>query len=404
MITLSAISTEGSGDRPELTASFTQAGGTLGRGHGNTLVLPDPEERVAPVHAGIVWHHGGFVLVANSPLAVNGEPVGADQEVAIGDGDTVQIAGYLLQVQARAEAKAAVTASVVHANPLGDAAGLFSDQVVPTDPTSALHGGAPSGVFGDFGVPAAASEDPFSELGREDLLVLPPRSGARHVLPAYWDAPAHPPPVAAAFFVEEVPADAPEVIEAHAAPLAAEAGEKLPVPSPALVQIVKGPSEPAAKAQPGVPESLEVLAVADAAPDAPILPDRALVLPPNLFAEETLASPETLLAALLDGLALPTPPFEQLTPALAHRLGATLREAIEGTFGLLQAQHRAGQLAPDGKGTDAQPLLDCATASEALLLLLAPPKDGAPLAQIALRRGYDDLQAAMGRALRLNAR
>ena len=162
--------------------------------------------------------------------------------------------------------------------------------------------------------------------------------------------------------------------------------------------------------------SLALLAqAAEHEPDAaiatrePILPDRAIELPGNLFADDVLASHDSLLVALLDGLALPQDRFASFTPDLAHRVGATLREAMEGTFGLLQAQYRAGQPASDGKSAvprpDDPPLLGCATASEALLQLLEPAgSDAAAQAQTALRRAYDDLQAAMVRAARLNTR
>jgi len=85
-----------------VAGSIPEDGGTVGRGPGNALILPDPMKLVSRVHLQISPHaSGGYriknVSSANSVL-VNGKELEASKSCAINDQDKITIGGYVLQV------------------------------------------------------------------------------------------------------------------------------------------------------------------------------------------------------------------------------------------------------------------------------------------------------------------
>ena len=89
-------------DRPvaNLSASFDELGGTIGRSKTNQLVLPDPDRVVSRVHAKIVFRAGTYSLLAcgGNPLRHNNAVVQPGGEVRLAEGDRIQIEGYTITV------------------------------------------------------------------------------------------------------------------------------------------------------------------------------------------------------------------------------------------------------------------------------------------------------------------
>ena len=114
MITISVLAYNGKPLPQPLVADFDEMGGNIGRGEGNTLVLPDPERHISRTHAAIVFRAGAYAVRDQgtaTPVYVNGQPLGNGREVPIVDGDEIRIGGYTLQV--------GVTTEVNAQNPLG---------------------------------------------------------------------------------------------------------------------------------------------------------------------------------------------------------------------------------------------------------------------------------------------
>src|SRR5262249_39483112 len=62
VLVIRAVSFKGQPLGREISARFAEAGGTIGRGNGSTLLLPDPERFISRTHAAISFQAGGFVI------------------------------------------------------------------------------------------------------------------------------------------------------------------------------------------------------------------------------------------------------------------------------------------------------------------------------------------------------
>ncbi len=200
MITLRAVTLPGSVSGPLPSATFGPDGGTIGRADTNTMVLEDPDRMISRVHAQIMRRPRGYVLIdrGSNPVSVNGQQLGAGKEVPVKSGDQIQIGNYVLAVEGGDDAAAppAIAAPAPAAGGMSDPLGLFSNQVAPAAPPA---GRAPPAAFGDFGVPGAASQDPFADLlpasapAKAPAFAAPPsayRGGGG--IPDDWDPLADP--------------------------------------------------------------------------------------------------------------------------------------------------------------------------------------------------------------------
>jgi len=124
VITLTVTTFNGAPSDIPLSASFDELGGTIGRADTNQLVLPDPDRAISRVHAQIVFRAGGFAVVdrGSNPILVNGKAVGSGREMAVADGDQLQIGGYVLAIK-RSATTAKATPDDPFADLLGPAAG-----------------------------------------------------------------------------------------------------------------------------------------------------------------------------------------------------------------------------------------------------------------------------------------
>ena len=100
MLTIRAVSFKGRSLDRELAARFEEAGGTIGRGESNTLVLSDPERFISRTHATISFQAGGYVITdtgTKNPIMVNGRALGSGSQARLGDGDLIKVGDYILQ-------------------------------------------------------------------------------------------------------------------------------------------------------------------------------------------------------------------------------------------------------------------------------------------------------------------
>ena len=132
-----------------ISAELDELGGSIGRGDGNSLVLPDPDRFISRTHAVVVFRAGHFIIQdkgSATPVRVNGRALGQGRESPIGDGDEVEIGGYTIKVTAQS---APAPAAKQSPQPLPSAMPAAKD-----DPLALFGGGASS------------SADPFADLHR----------------------------------------------------------------------------------------------------------------------------------------------------------------------------------------------------------------------------------------------
>jgi FHA domain-containing protein len=133
MLTIGAVSFKGRPLDRELAARLEEAGGTIGRGETNTLVLSDPERFISRTHATISFQAGGYVITdtgAKKPIVVNGRPLGSGSQARLGDG--VKVGDYLLEVAATAHRATQAASSAVGAWPQSPF-DPFADLLSPAD-------------------------------------------------------------------------------------------------------------------------------------------------------------------------------------------------------------------------------------------------------------------------------
>jgi FHA domain-containing protein len=134
MLILNVTGLDGQPLQSPLRGKFGVLGGTIGAIEGNTIVLEDPQERVAELEANIISSPRGFVIrnCASDPLFVNGTPVETSAEALVDAGSEIRIGPFTLHAEiveapAKSAPKAAPTAA---AAPISAAA--------PTAATAAL--------------------------------------------------------------------------------------------------------------------------------------------------------------------------------------------------------------------------------------------------------------------------
>jgi len=192
MIEIYVASYNGRSPPAELKGRFGPAGGTLGRGADNQLVLPDPARHVSRVQAR-VRYDGARFLIANvsdaNPLFLNDAEIESGSEKPLVAGDELRIGLYALGV--RAPAPAGTVGAPAFAGAGGPVAGG------PLDPLAGLGGGsAGPNPFADLLGPAVAPPLPLGGAGSSP----PPRPMAElpRMAPAPSSGMASTPPVSGA--------------------------------------------------------------------------------------------------------------------------------------------------------------------------------------------------------------
>src|SRR5215470_3999488 len=134
MLTIRAVSFKGRPLDRELSARFEEAGGTIGRGEINTLVLSDPERFISRTHATISFQAGGYLITdtgTKNPVVVNGRPLGSGSQARLNDGDQIKVGDYLLQVSLGASSAPLAASSAASASP--SPFDPFADLLAPPD-------------------------------------------------------------------------------------------------------------------------------------------------------------------------------------------------------------------------------------------------------------------------------
>src|ERR1700740_1375188 len=116
-----------------ISAQFGPAGGTIGRGATNTLVLEDPDRTVSRVHAQVDCRDGRFFITdrGSNPMQHNGRALGAGREIELEPGDRLVIGSFE----------------------------LLAENAVPEASRAAVIPGGPAGQFA-----TPANDDPFADL------------------------------------------------------------------------------------------------------------------------------------------------------------------------------------------------------------------------------------------------
>ncbi len=403
MLTIRAVSFKGRPLDRELTARFEEAGGTIGRGESNTLVLSDPERFISRTHATISFQAGGYLITdtgTKNPVVVNGRPLGSGSQARLGDGDQIKVGDYILQVAVTAHSGPLAASSVAPAAP--SAFDPFADLLSPAErstpraapvipshvpPAAPARPPADTPRMPEFDDPLAGIRGPEPSI---DDLLGPKSSGAPELLPPDFlsEKPASPsqapgsledllglfPSSGKPIPAPSVPDHGPEIHTPYAPPVARP--EPVVKPEPVM--------KPRAEAPPHVPQ-----------PKAP----RAPVAPPTQPVSVTPAGPQEqeLLRAFLRGAGLPGIQSKSLTPETMEAIGKLLREAVQGTLDLLRARGLTkSEMRADVTmimAQDNNPLKFSPTVEAALTHLLSSQVHGFMPPLRAMKDAYDDLRA-----------
>jgi type VI secretion system FHA domain protein len=365
-LTLAVETYQGIPTDAPLSCRFGAAGGTIGRGSDNTLVLPDAAKTVSRVHARIDWTEDGWRLadLGSNPSRLNGRPLSAGQSARLASGDRLEMGGYRLDVRTmeRAPAEAFDAPPGVHDRHGFDPLEAVSlqDNAAPRsfahDPLAlaAVLADAPlpGPRFDPLAAPLDGEHEPATRLDGRAAFA---GSQSDHVAPEQF---AYVPPAGAVAHAPAggIPHDYDPLSEDACAPLAA---------------VVTPPAQPAAIRPEERPEER---------PEA---------------ANEAIA--ESAFAALLDGMGVDAGTLGTRNAAEIARLaGAMLRTAVRGvvdvllsrsvlkreisldTTMLVQRDNNPLKFFPDGDGALAQMLRGAST--------------GYLPAQTALEGAFDDIR------------
>ncbi len=427
-----------------LAAEFDELGGTIGRGEGSTLTLPDPERHISRTHARVVFRAGDVFIQdrgSATPVHVNGRQVGNGNEAAIGDGDEIQIGGYVLR--ARLENASTSTIAGAVGNPTLRRGGHL-DGLAGTTPSDA----GPLGNFMEAQTPANATPsaqpplaDPFDVLPRQPsdaeragvipadfdpfadpLAPEPDRAPLPDDLNLGWDAagdqrmedlfrpdsPSDPLGPAQPLTSEgELPSDPLQALGLEKAPPA----QYQPAQRDDTPELHGSLSPPRARPDTMVLSWEDPQQVAPAAPGAgPSRPVPSAAQPqggpavgapaaasPDARVPAATADPE-LLQAFLRGAGVPDLAIPGgLTPQWMYLLGQVTREAVQGTLDLLLARaltkREVRAEATMIVAGENNPLKFSPNVEAALMHLLGPTGRGFMPPNRALRDAYDDLRS-----------
>jgi len=82
----------------DISRTFSEGGGSLGRGPDNTWVLDDPDKYMSSMHAQIGFENGQYILVdvSTNGTFINGsaEPLGSGNKINLAEGDRFVISDY----------------------------------------------------------------------------------------------------------------------------------------------------------------------------------------------------------------------------------------------------------------------------------------------------------------------
>lgn len=102
-LTMEVISDQQASMGDDRSYTCDESGGSIGRGCGNTWVLPDPDHYVSSRHAEIRFSDGRFGVtdISTNGVFVNGAaaPLGRDRQAVLSDGDRLVVGEYEIAVR-----------------------------------------------------------------------------------------------------------------------------------------------------------------------------------------------------------------------------------------------------------------------------------------------------------------
>ncbi|SAK84507.1 FHA domain-containing protein [Caballeronia catudaia] len=381
-LTLRVDTYQGSAPDAPLACRFGAAGGTIGRGAGNTMMLPDAAKTVSRVHARIDWTEDGWRLadLGSNPSRHNGRPLASGQPACLADGDQLEIGGYRLDVRTMARASAAVFDAPlgVHDRRGFDPLDVASPGDCAVAEASAHDALARAAVLADAPLPGPRFDplgDAYEAPARLDGHAVFAGSGSDHVSPEQF---AYVPPVRSMAHAPAggIPHDYDPLDDVALAP--AESATPVPMPQPA-----QRAAMPAA-APSGALSGEASRALSRLAANAPGV----------VAANDAIA--ESSFAALLDGMGVDAGALGTRNTEIARLAGAMLRTAVRGvvdvllsrsvlkrgisldTTMLVQRDNNPLKFFPDGDGALAQ--------------MLRGASAGYLPAQAALEGAFDDIR------------
>jgi type VI secretion system FHA domain protein len=347
MLTLNVLTYRNQPTPGASAGRFSDAGGALGRGPDNLLVLDDPGKYISRTHARVSCRDGVYFLedVGSNPSVVNDRPLGKGREIMLADGDRVVIGDYQLEARVVVEAPAAPWLPPA---PLNDPAlPLFETPPVAASlPLPALESPPIAAA-----VPAYQAAR-FDALAGARILDVAPNDGAALAVddPLGLNVFAAPPPAAVApgdfglnlapqYRAAESDHVSPELvpfrIPAVDTPAPAAGGFAIPHDYDPLADFL--PPVPVPAPSPPEPEAVPPSPVAEP-PQTAAPPPPAAIAPPVRPASVSVASDSEILQALLRGLGLPDLQLNRSGVQVAETVGAMLREATTGTMDVLMAR------------------------------------------------------------------
>jgi len=406
MLTIRAISLKGRPLDRELTARFEEAGGTIGRGESNTLVLPDPERFISRTHATISFQAGGYLITdtgTKNPVVVNGRPLGSGSQARLGDGDQIKVGDYMLQVAVTAPSGPLAASRMAPAVPsslypfadLLSPAAPSTPRAAPVIPSPAAPARPPAEPprVPEFNDPLAGIRGPEPSI---DDLLGPKGSSAPDFLPADFlsEKPASP-SQAAPGSIDDLLGLFPSSRKPVPGPSVPDHGPEIHTPyAPPVAK-----PEPIVKPQPVVKPEPVMKPRVEPPPQAP-QPKAPPVAPPTQPVSVAPAGPQeqALLRAFLQGAGISGIQSKSLTPEAMEAIGKLLREAVQGTLDLLRARGLTkSEMRADVTmimATDNNPLKFSPTVEAALGHLLSSQQVHGFMPPLrAMKDAYDDLRA-----------
>lgn len=452
MLILRVAAFHGVAPSTEHSASFGEAGGSIGRSPDNTLVLDDTERQVSRLHARVVCTNRVYSIVdqGSNPLWVNGRALGQGMTAPLCDGDELRIGEYSLQVKLAVVDPTPVTPTAPSTDPLS----MFASELaVCDDPFANLlapQRSVPSVLPGSTPLQARIPED-FDPL--DNPFAAPQQPATPASLPEDFDlgdlaaTPSGGSQIDALFALGQRSTDDPFADLLPYAPDASQPNDPL-VAFGAPAQAIPEASQPdhvqewrAAFTPPRMRESPQAgdegavvddplalfgvttpprpdprspmsessradIAAPFEAPSAVATSGRVPEQTESMLAgtsaameaTHTGASGDDLLAALFAGLGEPNLRIPGgFTPELARQIGELLAEATRGTLDLLLARaiskREVRAEATMIVAKENNPLKFSPNPTVALQHLLAPQGQGFLAPTAALRDAYDDLRA-----------
>jgi type VI secretion system protein len=296
---------------------FDQQGGTIGRGAGNDLELPDPGKYISRNHCKVNFVDGRYTLIdlGSNPSWINERPLGTGKTAALEDGDSLMIGDYVLQVMVDAEKSVAVPVFEPAYSPERPFQAQVAVQRTAVPEYVNANDALANARILDSGIGGLAAPSADDPLGLN--------------LFAQGSAPAN----AVAFRGSEFDHAAPQFMPMRAA-VVPEASISATAPAPAQQSQSSAPASPMT-----IPDDYDPL--------ADFLPPRVQAVP-RPAARQASAAPAAspaagpadseVLRALLRGMGIPDVKLNRAPAETAEMVGAMLREATAGTMSVLLAR------------------------------------------------------------------